>query len=296
MEKANQDPEPNARNFKGQGDREVYDPVTGRTVWIRDAKLQGEAGSRLSLPSRYRPSGATDMPPFRTVDYQKLSIMDPNKLDPSQPFKGGPATNRPKENANIHHTTPTPVEPTNISMMPFPPPVDTEGLKTIANTINLYAMLIIAGLGVIWFFTAFRGAGWKSFLFFSEIIGAVALCVFFAHGLVIRKIEKEFESIRQYMHQERGEQYVPPTPEYVVSLVSFLSETRCSPQRFLHRSTEWLNAFTKVVWPLINPDMFISVIDMIEDVMQASLPGFVDAVKVRSDWPEVSRAAALAEN
>lgn len=141
--------------------------------------------------------------------------MDPNKLDPSQPFKGGPATNRPKENANIHHTTPTPVEPTNISMMPFPPPVDSEGLKNIANTINLYAMLIIAGLGVIWFFTAFRGAGWKSFLFFSEIIGAVALCVFFAHGLVIRKIEKEFESIRQYMHQQRGEEYVPPTPEYV---------------------------------------------------------------------------------
>lgn len=48
MEKANADPEPNARKFKGQGDREVYDPVTGRTVWIRDAKLQGEAGSPLS--------------------------------------------------------------------------------------------------------------------------------------------------------------------------------------------------------------------------------------------------------
>lgn len=52
-------------------------------------------------------------------------------------------------------------------------------------------------------------------------------------------------------------QFSPPTPE----------------------STEWLNAITKVVWPLINPDMFVSIVDMIEDVMQASLPGFVDAVK-----------------
>ena len=46
------------------------------------------------------------------------------------------------------------------------------------------------------------------------------------------------------------------------------------------RSVEWLNSFVKVVWPLINPDMFVSIIDMVEDVMQASLPGFVDAVKV----------------
>ena len=56
----------------------------------------------------------------------------------------------------------------------------------------------------------------------------------------------------------------------------------CSLALFLggRRSVEWLNSFVKVVWPLINPDMFVSIIDMVEDVMQASLPGFVDAVKV----------------
>jgi hypothetical protein len=63
------------------------------------------------------------------------------------------------------------------------------------------------------------------------------------------------------------------------------------------RSVEWLNSFVKVVWPLINPDMFVSIIDMVEDVMQASLPGFVDAVKVSfpsaSSLAPVSVSAAL---
>lgn len=41
-----------------------------------------------------------------------------------------------------------------------------------------------------------------------------------------------------------------------------------------------MNAFTSTIWPLLNPDMLTSVVDMIEDVMQASLPKFVDAVKI----------------
>lgn len=34
------------------------------------------------------------------------------------------------------------------------------------------------------------------------------------------------------------------------------------------------------VWPLIDPALFTSVLDMVEDIMQASLPKFVDAVKI----------------
>jgi Ca2+-dependent lipid-binding protein len=48
------------------------------------------------------------------------------------------------------------------------------------------------------------------------------------------------------MHRQRGEKFSPPTPE----------------------SVEWLNAFIKTIWGLVNPDMFVSVADMIEDIMQ----------------------------
>ena len=45
-------------------------------------------------------------------------------------------------------------------------------------------------------------------------------------------------------------------------------------------STHWLNALLASVWPLINPDLFISVSDTLEDVMQASLPKLVRMISV----------------
>ncbi|GAA5950615.1 hypothetical protein JCM10213_006938 [Rhodosporidiobolus nylandii] len=236
MKKARESHQPDAKTFQRQGEREVFDPVTGRQVIVRDAKLE---------------------------DFQNPQLFDRDNLDPAKPDVPGPATNRPQGQqvgdslAPVNHTTPAPIEPSNIALRPFPPAVDKNSLKVIIWTIRGYALAVIGGLGGVWFFTAWRG-GWFGFFFFSQVIGALAAFVYIAHHLVVRKIEKELERLRLQMHHDRGEQYSPPTPE----------------------SVEWLNAFTKVVWPLINPDMFTSIVDMIEDVMQASLPGFVDAVKV----------------
>jgi len=40
-------------------------------------------------------------------------------------------------------------------------------------------------------------------------------------------------------------------------------------------SVEWMNTLIKIVWGLINPDMFSSMADTLEDVMQASVPGII---------------------
>ncbi|KAF2433433.1 hypothetical protein EJ08DRAFT_731760 [Tothia fuscella] len=45
-------------------------------------------------------------------------------------------------------------------------------------------------------------------------------------------------------------------------------------------STQWLNELLASVWPLINPDLFISLADTLEDVMQASLPKLVRMISV----------------
>lgn len=45
-------------------------------------------------------------------------------------------------------------------------------------------------------------------------------------------------------------------------------------------STQWLNMLVGTVWPLINPELFESLTDMLEDVMQASLPRMVRMVSV----------------
>ncbi|KXX80686.1 Tricalbin-2 [Madurella mycetomatis] len=45
-------------------------------------------------------------------------------------------------------------------------------------------------------------------------------------------------------------------------------------------SVEWLNTAVGLIWGLINPDMFAAVADTLEDVMQASVPGVIEHVKV----------------
>ncbi|SMR55043.1 unnamed protein product [Zymoseptoria tritici ST99CH_1E4] len=45
-------------------------------------------------------------------------------------------------------------------------------------------------------------------------------------------------------------------------------------------SVSWLNSLVGSVWPLINPDLFTSLADTLEDVMQASLPKLVQMVSV----------------
>lgn len=48
----------------------------------------------------------------------------------------------------------------------------------------------------------------------------------------------------------------------------------------LPESVQWLNKLLASIWPLINPDLFSSLIDTIEDVMQASLPKVIKMVSI----------------
>ncbi|EIW58918.1 uncharacterized protein TRAVEDRAFT_48061 [Trametes versicolor FP-101664 SS1] len=45
-------------------------------------------------------------------------------------------------------------------------------------------------------------------------------------------------------------------------------------------STEWANALVRGLWPILNADLFSSLIDMLEDIMQSSVPKFIHSVRV----------------
>ncbi|KAI0089465.1 hypothetical protein BDY19DRAFT_942448 [Irpex rosettiformis] len=45
-------------------------------------------------------------------------------------------------------------------------------------------------------------------------------------------------------------------------------------------SAEWANALLRGVWPIMNPDLFSNLVDMLEDIMQASVPHFVHSVRI----------------
>lgn len=47
-----------------------------------------------------------------------------------------------------------------------------------------------------------------------------------------------------------------------------------------NESAEWLNGTIAKLWPQVNADIFSSMVDLIEDVMQASIPSVVNQVKI----------------
>ncbi|KAG8897581.1 hypothetical protein FRC01_011279, partial [Tulasnella sp. 417] len=186
-------------------------------------------------------------------DYQagKLSHLDPN--DPV----AGPATQAAGNGAvSADKPAPNPAHPGNVLLHTFPPPADVS-LGPFMSQLDRLMYAILGGSALLWFFTAF-GHGWKLFFWNSFYISAFACVATTLASLAQRSVEKEVERVRANMHRERGQKFSPPTPE----------------------SVEWLNAFLQTVWGLINPDMFVPVADTVEDVMQQSLPGFIDAVRI----------------
>jgi Ca2+-dependent lipid-binding protein len=120
----------------------------------------------------------------------------------------------------------------------------------------LQVALFLTPLG-LWWLLAFR-RGWFNFLLISFLMPVLSFVLTTLASLAQRKLEKEVERVRFDLHTQRGAMYSPPTPE----------------------STEWLNAFIGTFWRLLPPDMFVPIADTIEDVMQQSLPKFVEAVRI----------------
>ncbi|KAG8694302.1 hypothetical protein FRC09_009939, partial [Ceratobasidium sp. 395] len=191
-------------------------------------------------------------------DYPSQSEIDPSSGE------AGPATQPVTDDSKFkipnqfraNKTAPNPSRPGNISLQPYPPSTPPY-MGTIMSSFDRLQIAMLASSALIWFFTAF-GHGIFGFFFRSSLIFGLGFGVITLASLIQRSLEKEVERVRLDMHRQRGEKFSPPTPE----------------------SVEWVNAFTKTIWGLVNPDMFVSVADTIEDVMQQSLPGFVDAVRI----------------
>ncbi|KAI2642251.1 C2 domain-containing protein [Xylaria nigripes] len=98
-------------------------------------------------------------------------------------------------------------------------------------------------------------------VFGGRILGLIplAFAVSSAIFLWMRDLVRRGRDIEWSSEQKRGE----------TAVVNLIPE-----------SVEWMNSLLGIVWGLANPDMFASVADTIEDVMQASLPGVIENVKI----------------
>jgi len=216
-----------------KGERTVKDPTTGLDVTIKDAKfagkfvIQNNFGALLTVLLDY-PVGDELMP---------------------QSNKPGPATRGIGGIISPSKTAPAPAKPGNISLQPYLPPAPVS-LEPLLRNLDLLQIGLAGAFFLIWLILAFpHGRWWLPFTWpwviwitRSAIIGGAGFAAVTSASIVQRKLEKEVDRVRADMHRVRGEKFAPPTPE----------------------SVEWLNAFTRTVWGLINPEMFVPIADMVE--------------------------------
>ncbi|KAK3387230.1 hypothetical protein B0H63DRAFT_153745 [Podospora didyma] len=140
-------------------------------------------------------------------------------------------------------------EKTNVLFHPTP----SVSYEPMYEAIEARANVLCAGVffAIVFVGKMFGGTLWG----LIPLAGCVASGVFlWAKDLIRQGREVEWTS-----EKKRGE----------MAVVNLIPE-----------SVEWLNTAVGLIWALINPDMFAAVADTLEDVMQASVPGIIENVKV----------------
>jgi len=97
--------------------------------------------------------------------------------------------------------------------------------------------------------------------FGGKYIGIIplAMCVSSGIWLWVKEVVRSGREVEWESEKERGQ---------------------TATANLLPESVEWMNTLLSIVWGLVNPDMFSAVADTLEDVMQASVPGIIENVRV----------------
>lgn len=229
------------KKFSADGtEREVTDPVTHLPVVIHDFTDKDLKGTAENDP----PSGIAPKTRTGTGGIEKTDEM----LEEDR-----------RDGQNSHKAM----------QVLFPPP---EFDNTRQEITTVYRRAVEIGLGIIaagWLgvrvlFWFTRGtSGWtKQFFHVTELALSAAIAVgtvIFMRQWTDNKIKNVWDVEVWQAERNRGKKLAK-------------SETA--------ESTQWLNSLMASIWPLINPDLFTSISDTLEDVMQASLPSMVRMVAV----------------
>ncbi|KAI8966183.1 hypothetical protein F5Y11DRAFT_215161 [Daldinia sp. FL1419] len=148
----------------------------------------------------------------------------------------------------------------------FPPP-DFE--RTKQGLAAIYEQGVYAGLALIGILavvllvvpTFLIGPGW-SILFSTILFILLGAATVIGMGKWIGKKTSEIFEDETWDAARRGEQAALNSDEE------------------LPESAQWLNSLLSSIWPLVNPDLFASLVDQIEDIMQTSLPKVIKMVSV----------------
>lgn len=157
----------------------------------------------------------------------------------------------------------------------FPPPAgqaleeELVALHNRAVMIGLAGVVAIVVSGVAMAMAAQgRPGSWLGFwswLVPTAILSGTAAAVYFHHTQSSGWLEKKVSDIF------KDETWIAARQE---------EEKINQSEAELPESVAWMNSMMSSVWPLINPDLFTSLADTLEDVMQASLPKVIRMVSI----------------
>ncbi|KAK4992636.1 hypothetical protein LTR50_000970 [Elasticomyces elasticus] len=144
----------------------------------------------------------------------------------------------------------------------FPPPkydaarAELGHIYTLAMSVGLTVIVTACVLSV--FVSRVSGTALSSFV--SAIaLSLAAVVIYGLRGWVEKRVKNLWDDELWEAHRE---------------------ETKRAAKSHSPETTKWLNGLLAAIWPLINPDLFASLADTLEDVLQASLPRVVRMVSV----------------
>lgn len=191
------------------------------------------------------------------IQDNKPMELDPMLLDSR--YGSGYSELKPveKEKYDMKNLAPEPARPTSLLLQRFPEPLHPELRSDLGQLFGRiyvgYAVVAILVWGV-----AVTGASFLAVLCRTGMLLLVGFIGFLGIGRAREMLLDHFERMRASMERQRGENFEPPYPE----------------------SVQWLNAAIATIWRQLKPDLFTAMIDQVEDIMQASLPGVIQAVKI----------------
>lgn len=140
-------------------------------------------------------------------------------------------------------------EKTNVLFHPTPSITFEPMFESIEARANVLCAFVF--IGIVFIGKVLGGSLWGLF--------PLGMCVASGVFLWAKDLIRQGRDMEWSSEQKRGE----------TAVVNLIPE-----------SVEWLNTAVGLIWGLINPEMFSAVADTLEDIMQASVPGVIENVKV----------------
>ncbi|TVY78552.1 Meiotically up-regulated protein [Lachnellula suecica] len=240
---------------KAASRRKVIDPTTKNEVVIQDVDGDFEQSIRrpkITVPkaginptSAPQPNNLPGVPlPHLPEGFGEAYRATLDDLAP-------PEANPDKTKDFLHHSK-------NHEVIYHPLPVADlkHSFSALEGAIQQTSAVVIIGIvGLNWFFV---GGGWKGFVAsaFAAIIVSCGL------HLWLRSVQDSASAVNWDAERKRA---------------------TAATESLVPESVEWMNSLVGIVWNLINPEMFASMADTLEDVMQASVPpSLIQNVRVSS--------------